>query len=188
MNDKNGPKHVVMVGGGFAGIGCARKLASKKEVRVTLIDKNNYHQFQPLLYQVATSILAPDDVAVSLRKLFRKSSNVDVKLAEVVAVDPTAKTVTTNSGEVYQGDYLVLVAGSQPNFFRTPGAEEYSFPLYSLNDAERLRVSPIGRSTTTIRASWPWSAKARPSLRSASIAMNSTVRWLSPPGSACMPT
>jgi NADH dehydrogenase len=139
MNDKNGPKHVVIVGGGFAGVGCARELASKKEVRVTLIDRNNYHQFQPLLYQVATSLLAPDDIAVSLRKLFRKSSNVDVKLAEVVAVDPTAKTVTTSTGEVYQGDYLVLAAGSQPNFFRTPGAEEHSFPLYSLNDAERLR-------------------------------------------------
>jgi NADH:ubiquinone reductase (H+-translocating) len=139
MVDKPGPKHVVIVGGGFAGIGCARKLASQKEVRVTLIDKNNYHQFQPLLYQVATSLLAPDDVAASLRKLFRHSPNVDVKLAEVTTVDPTAKTVTTSSGEVYQGDYLVLAAGSQPNFFRTPGAEEYSFPLYSLDDAERLR-------------------------------------------------
>lgn len=139
MNDKNGPKHVVIVGGGFAGLGCARKLASRKEVRVTLIDKHNYHQFQPLLYQVATSLLAPDDVSVSLRKLFRNHPNVDVKLAEVAAADPTARSVTTSTGEVYQGDYLVLAAGSQPNFFRTPGADEYAFPLYSLNDAERLR-------------------------------------------------
>jgi NADH dehydrogenase len=139
MNDQNGHKHVVIVGGGFAGLGCARHLASKNEVRVTLIDKNNYHQFQPLLYQVATSLLAPDDVAVSFRNLFRKHPNVDVKEAEVVSADPVAKTVTTSSGEVYQGDYLVLAAGSQPNFFRTSGAEEYSFPLYSLSDAERLR-------------------------------------------------
>ena len=139
MSDKGGPKHVVIVGSGFAGLGCARKLALRKEVRVTLIDKNNYHQFQPLLYQVATSLLAPDDIAVSLRKLFRTHPNVDVKLAEVVSIDPKAKTVTTKSGEVYQGDYLVLAAGSQPNFFRTPGAAEHSFPLYSLNDAERLR-------------------------------------------------
>lgn len=72
MNGKNGPKHLVIVGGGFAGLGCARKLASQKEVQVTLIDKNNYHQFQPLLYQVATSQLAPDDVAVCLRRLFRQ--------------------------------------------------------------------------------------------------------------------
>ena len=81
MEEKNGRKHVVIVGGGFAGLGCARTLASRKEVRVTLIDKNNYHQFQPLLYQVATSMLAPDDIAVSLRKLFRTHPNVDVKLA-----------------------------------------------------------------------------------------------------------
>lgn len=139
MSDKHGPKHVIIVGGGFAGLGCARKLASRPEVRVTLIDKNNYHQFQPLLYQVATSLLAPDDIAVSLRKIFRKYPNVDVKLAEVESADPTTKTVTTKSGEVYQGDYLVLAAGSQPNFFRTPGAAEHSFPLYSLDDAERLR-------------------------------------------------
>ena len=139
MEEKNGRKHVVIVGGGFAGLGCARTLASRKEVRVTLIDKNNYHQFQPLLYQVATSMLAPDDIAVSLRKLFRTHPNVDVKLAEVVSVDPQAKTVTTASGEVYQGDSLVLAAGSQPNFFKTPGAAEHSFPLYSLDDAERLR-------------------------------------------------
>jgi NADH dehydrogenase len=139
MNNRNSPKHVVIVGGGFAGLGCARHLSSKNEVRVTLIDKNNYHQFQPLLYQVATSLLAPDDVAVSFRNLFRKHPNVDVKEAEVVSADPVAKTVTTSSGEVYQGDYLILAAGSQPNFFRTSGAEEYSFPLYSLNDAERLR-------------------------------------------------
>jgi NADH dehydrogenase len=139
MTGKNGPKHVVIVGGGFAGLGCARKLASQKEVRVTLIDKNNYHQFQPLLYQVATSQLVTDDVAVSLRKLFLKHPNVDIKEAEVASVDPKAKTVTTKTGEVFQGDYLILAAGSQPNFFKTPGAEEYTFPLYSLNDAERLR-------------------------------------------------
>ena len=78
-------------------------------------------------------------MAVSLRKLFRKHPNVDVKLAEVASVDPTAKKVTTSSGEIYQGDYLVLAAGSQPNFFRTPGPRRYPFPLYSLNDAERLR-------------------------------------------------
>ena len=71
MSETNGARrHVVIVGGGFAGIGCARRLAGEKSVRVTLIDRNNYHQFQPLLYQVATSQLAPSDVAFSLRKLF----------------------------------------------------------------------------------------------------------------------
>ena len=66
-----GSCHVVIVGGGFAGVGCAQRLAEHDDVRVTLIDRNNYHQFQPLLYQVATSQLAPSDIAFSLRKLFR---------------------------------------------------------------------------------------------------------------------
>ena len=70
MTDGNGQKHVVVVGGGFAGVGCVRALAKHDAVRVTLLDRNNYHQFQPLLYQVATSQLAPSDIAYSLRKLF----------------------------------------------------------------------------------------------------------------------
>ena len=75
-----GQLHVVIVGGGFAGVGCARRLADRDDVRVTLIDRNNYHQFQPLLYQVATSQLASSDIAYSLRKLFHDRINVDVKL------------------------------------------------------------------------------------------------------------
>ena len=87
-----GQLHVVIVGGGFAGVGCARRLAGHDDVRVTLIDRNNYHQFQPLLYQVATSQLASSDIAYSLRKLFHDDSNVDVKLAEVASVDPATRT------------------------------------------------------------------------------------------------
>jgi NADH dehydrogenase len=140
MNHQGASKHVVVVGGGFAGIACARELARHGHLRITLIDKNNYNQFQPLLYQVATAQLAPRDVAYPLRRLFHKAANVDVKLAEVTGVDPAAKTVATATGEVYQGDYLVLAAGSQPNFFKTPGADRHTFPLYSLGDAERLRA------------------------------------------------
>jgi NADH dehydrogenase len=139
MNGAYRSPHVVIVGGGFAGLACARKLARHHNIRVTLLDKNNYHQFQPLLYQVATSLLAPADVACSHRALFRNAPNVDVKLAEVVSADPRQRTVTTTDGQTYQGDVLVLAAGSQANFFGTPGAEGYSFPLYSLVGAERLR-------------------------------------------------
>src|SRR4051794_1675845 len=135
----DGQLHVVIVGGGFAGVGCARRLAKHDDVRITLIDRNNYHQFQPLLYQVATSQLASSDIAYSLRKLFRDDENVDVKLAEVASMDPATHTVRTTDGATYRGDALVLAAGSQPNFFRTPGAEEHAFPLYKLDDATRLR-------------------------------------------------
>jgi NADH:ubiquinone reductase (H+-translocating) len=139
-----GQLHVVIVGGGFAGVGCARKLAEHDDVRVTLIDRNNYHQFQPLLYQVATSQLASSDIAFSLRKLFHDDLNVDVKLGEVVSVDPATRTVTTADGERFSGDALVLAAGSQPNFFRTPGADDHAFPLYCLDDALRLRSRILG--------------------------------------------
>jgi NADH dehydrogenase len=134
-----GRPHVIVVGGGFAGLGCARRLAKHPEIRVTLIDRNNYHQFQPLLYQVATSQLTSTDVAFSLRALFRKHPNADVKLAEVASIDPASGTVTATDGQTWTGDAIVLAAGSQPNFFGTPGADRYSLPLYSLDDATRLR-------------------------------------------------
>ena len=139
-----GQLHVVIVGGGFAGVGCARRLAERDDVRVTLIDRNNYHQFQPLLYQVATSQLASSDIAYSLRKLFHDHINVDVKLAEVASLDPATHSVTTTEGEVFSGDALVLAAGSQPNFFRTPGADTHAFPLYCLDHAQRLRSRILG--------------------------------------------
>ena len=132
-------KHVVIVGGGFAGLGCARKLASHPDVRVTLLDKNNYHQFQPLLYQVAGSALSPSNVAFNLRNVLFGHPNVDIKLGEAVAADLNTRAVRTAEGQTYQGDILVLAAGSQANFFDTPGAEQHSYPLYSLRDAQKLR-------------------------------------------------
>jgi NADH dehydrogenase len=133
---------VVIVGGGFAGVACARALAKHDDIHVTLIDRNDYHQFQPLLYQVATSMLAAGDLAYPLRKIAAEFDEFDTKRAEVVTVDPVARTVTTRRGETYAGDYLVLAAGSQPNFFGTPGAE-HAFPLYSLDDADRLKTRII---------------------------------------------
>ena len=136
--------HVVIVGAGFAGLACARRLAKHHDVRVTLIDRHNYHQFQPLLYQVATSQLGPSDIAFEMRKLFREHPNVDVKLADVASVDAAARTATTADGDSWTGDALVVAAGSIPNFFRTPGADAHAFPLYSLDDATRLRSRIIG--------------------------------------------
>jgi NADH dehydrogenase len=137
-------QRVVIVGGGFAGLACAKHLATDKDVQVTLIDRLNYSQFQPLLYQVATAQLGSSDVASPLRTLSIKHPNVSVKLGEVASVDPGAHSVTTSAGQTYTGDYLVLAGGSQPNFFGTPGASELAFPLYSLTDAQRLRSRIIG--------------------------------------------
>ena len=139
MSRNGSEAHVVIVGGGFAGLACARKLAKQGNVRVTLIDKNNYQQFQPLLYQLATGEVGTGDVATSIRQTLRGHANVDVKMAMVTAVDPKTRTVTTQDGESYQGDFLVLAAGSQANFFGTKGADQYAYPLYSLEEGQRLR-------------------------------------------------
>lgn len=132
-------KRVVIVGGGFAGVSCARRLASNRDVHVTLIDRNNYQQFQPLLYQVATALLGPGNAAFSLRSLLRGHANVDVKMAEVISADLTTRTVETADGKRFQSDFLVLAAGAQVNFFGTTGADKHTYPLYSLRDAELLR-------------------------------------------------
>jgi NADH dehydrogenase len=130
---------VVIVGGGFAGVGCAKELA-KHDVPVTLLDRNNYHQFQPLLYQVATAELATTDIAQSLRAIFKDDPTVQVKRAEVAHVDPETRTVTTADGQTFTGDFLVLAAGSQPNYFHTSGALDHSFPLYTVDHAKALRT------------------------------------------------
>jgi NADH dehydrogenase len=136
--DARAAAHVVVVGAGFAGVACAKHLGDAG-VPVTLIDKNTYHQFQPLLYQVATAQLAPGDVMRPLRGLFRKHESVNVKLGEVVGIDPVTRTVTTEDGSTFTGDHLVVAVGTEPNFFGVPGAAEHAFPLYSALDAENLR-------------------------------------------------
>ena len=131
--------HVVIVGAGFAGLNCAKRLASNSTLRITLIDKNNYQQFQPLLCQVATGILSPENAAFNLRNVLFHHKNVDVKMTEVVSVDLATRTVKGKSGDTCQGDFLVLAAGSEANFFGISGANKNAFPMYSLRDAEHLR-------------------------------------------------
>jgi NADH dehydrogenase len=131
-------KSAVVVGGGFAGVACAKRLA-KHGLAVSLIDRHDYNQFQPLLYQVATAQVETSDIARPLRAMFSKRHPVSVTMAEITDIDPGAKTVTSADGVTFAGDYLVLALGTVPNFFHTPGAAEHAFPLYSVDDAERLR-------------------------------------------------
>jgi NADH dehydrogenase len=134
---------VVIVGAGFAGVSAAKGLAARG-VDVLLIDRNNYHQFQPLLYQVATAQIANRDVARPLRAMFRRDRSVKVTTADVVEIDPSARTVTTADGLTFSGRALVIATGAEVNFFGIPGAQEYAFPLYSLDDAARLRSRFLG--------------------------------------------
>ncbi len=138
MESNGSAASVLVVGAGFAGVACAKELG-EHGIPVTLVDRNNYTQFQPLLYQVATAQVALAGVVRPLRDIFRKRREVDVKMADVVAIDPVAKTVTGADGTTFTGDYLVVATGSRPNFFSTPGADVHAFPLYALADAQRLR-------------------------------------------------
>ena len=152
---------IVIVGGGFAGLNCARKLAGHKNLQIVVLDRNNYQQFQPLLYQVATGTLSPDNAAFNLRAVLASHRNVDVAMTEIQSVDLASRTAYSVNGEAYQGDFLVLAAGAEPNFFDIPGVHEYALPLYSLTDAERLR----SRLLETLEAADREPARQQESLR-----------------------
>src|SRR5947209_17556074 len=107
----NSKAHVVIIGAGFGGLEAAKKLACK-DVRVTVIDRTNYHLFQPLLYQVATAALSPADIAAPIRAILSKCSNVEVILAEVESVDADAKKVKTADLDI-DYDYLILATGAR---------------------------------------------------------------------------
>jgi NADH:ubiquinone reductase (H+-translocating) len=152
---------IVIVGGGFAGLHCARKLAGQNNLQIVVLDRNNYQQFQPLLYQVATGTLSPDNAAFNLRAVLASHRNVDVTMTEIQSVDLASRTAYSVNGEAYQGDFLVLAAGAEPNFFDIPGVHEHALPLYSLTDAERLR----SRLLETLEAADREPAKQKEALR-----------------------
>jgi NADH:ubiquinone reductase (H+-translocating) len=133
-----GRPHVLVLGGGFAGVGAARKLR-RADVDVTLVDKNDYHTFQPLLYQVATDLLETTACGHPLRDLFHEHANVAVHEATVTGIDLAAREVQFAEMAPLTYDYLVLGLGAGVNFFGVEGAEEHAFPMYTLADALRLK-------------------------------------------------
>ncbi len=130
--------HVVIVGAGFGGLGVAEQLAHVP-VDVTLIDRHNYHTFQPLLYQVATSVLNAEDVGAPLRSMFRHQENLTFCLGNVTGIDVSGHKIQLDEGGEIGYDYLVLAGGATVNYFNTPGAADHAFPLYTLTDAVKLR-------------------------------------------------
>ncbi|HEY5438609.1 MAG TPA: FAD-dependent oxidoreductase [Acidimicrobiales bacterium] len=130
--------HVVIVGGGFAGIAAARGLADKP-VAVTIVDRHNFHTFQPLLYQVATAGLEPADIAYPIRTIFGHARNIRFRHGSVRAVDQVRNVVTLHDESEIAFDHLVIATGAIASFFGIPGAQEFALPLYTLADARRLR-------------------------------------------------
>lgn len=129
---------VVVVGAGFAGLSAARTLIGKG-VDVTIVDQRNFHTFQPLLYEVATAGLDSGDVAYPIRVIFGKADNVSFRMATVTGVDWERRQVLLDDTRPLPFDSLIVASGATARFFGIPGASEYSFPLYTLTDARRLR-------------------------------------------------
>ncbi len=134
-----GPKRVLIIGGGFAGLACAQKLADDPRFQVTLIDKENHHLFQPLLYQVATTSLAAPDIARSLRGVLSQAENIKVLLDTITRVDPTTKVAYSEKGK-YTFDYLVLACGARTSFFGRDEWAHCTIGLKTLGDAHRIRA------------------------------------------------
>ena len=135
--------HIVIVGGGFGGLACARTLGGDG-VRVTVVDRNNYHLFVPLLYQVATAALSPADIAQPIRKLLKRQPLTNVIMDQVTGVDVAGKTVQLVSGRTLRYDRLVLAAGSSYNYF---GHDEWALQapaVKTIEDALRIRARLLG--------------------------------------------
>ena len=130
--------HIVILGAGFGGIGALKKLRDA-DVRVTIIDKHDYHTFQPLLYQVATDELGPTEIGFPIRELLHGRQNMTFHQTTVQSLDLQRKQVIVEGLSPIQYDYLVLALGGVVNFFHTPGADQYALPLYTMTDANRLK-------------------------------------------------
>jgi NADH:ubiquinone reductase (H+-translocating) len=139
MTEDNSSKYplVVIIGGGFGGLEVARQLEDKP-VDVLMLDKHNYHTFQPLLYQVATGSLEAESIAFSLRKNFSDQKNFRFRIAEVSKINTDKNTLDTTIGEIAY-DYLVIATGSTTNFFGNKDIEHYAMPMKSIPEALNLR-------------------------------------------------
>ncbi len=131
-------KHVVIIGGGFAGLNVARELGNQADIRVTLIDKNNYHLFQPLLYQVAMTALNAGEISYPLRKMLSRYKNITIFKGLVDNVDLANKTVKTDFGDI-EYDYLVIACGAKHHYFGHNEWEEFAPGLKTIGQASEIR-------------------------------------------------
>src|SRR5690554_5347366 len=130
-------KRIVIIGGGFAGLAMAKKFAGK-DVQVVLLDRHNYHAFQPLLYQVATAGLEPDSIAHAIRQVFAGKDNFYFRIANVNTIDTDHNSITTNIGSI-DFDYLVIATGSDTNYYGNKNIEKNAMPMKSIPEALDLR-------------------------------------------------
>lgn len=138
MNKENNHPKVVIIGGGFGGLYAAKALADKP-VDVTLIDRKNHHTFQPLLYQVATAVLSPGEIATPLRRILHRARNIEVILGEAAGFDTTARRVRLTDGSEIPYDYLIVAAGARHSYFGHDEWERDAPGLKTIEDAVEIR-------------------------------------------------
>ncbi|WP_343687318.1 NAD(P)/FAD-dependent oxidoreductase [Chryseobacterium gleum] len=131
-------KHILIVGGGFAGINLIKSLKNDKRFKITLVDKNNYHFFPPLIYQVATSFIEASNISYPFRKLFSNNRNVKFHMGSLIRVNPENKTIHTDTGTLGY-DYLVLALGTESNFFGMENVKKCALPMKNIEEALYLR-------------------------------------------------
>jgi len=141
-------ERIVIIGGGFGGLELARKLA-KSNYQIVLVDKNNYHQFQPLFYQVAMAGLEPSSIAFPFRRIFQKSKDAYVRVAEVFEIDTQNKTISTSLGDMWY-DHLVIAIGADTNFFGNEQIAKNAIPMKSVSEALFLRNTILSDYETSV--------------------------------------
>jgi len=144
-------KQVIVVGGGFAGVNFIQQLAKDQRFQITLVDKNNYNFFPPLVYQVSAGFLEPSNISYPFRKLFHKHKNVNFRMAEFEKVVPEQNKIITSTGELSY-DYLVFATGTASNFFGIENVMKHAVPMKTINDAIELRnylLQTIEKATIT---------------------------------------
>lgn len=129
---------IVIIGGGFAGLNLAKELLNEKGIHVTLVDKNNYNFFPPLIYQVATAFLEPSSISYPFRKFFAGKKNLQFRLGELQKVIPTENKIILNNGELTY-DYLVFATGAETSYFGMENVKKNAIPMKTLNDAIEMR-------------------------------------------------
>ena len=149
--DQHKAKRLVIIGGGFGGVNLALQLKNDPGFQITLVDKNNYNFFPPLIYQVATGFLENSNISYPFRKLFRKYKNIHFRLGELLKVDPAEHLLTLSNGELPY-DLLVFATGAVSNFFGMENIRRNAIPMKNVNDALEMRnilLQRVERATIT---------------------------------------
>ena len=136
-------KHAVIIGGGFAGLAAAKRLANQTSVEVTLVDRRNHHLFQPLLYQVATAGLSPAEIAAPIRSILSGAGNLKVVCGEVKSLAPDRNLIVTEDGEI-EYDYLLMACGAKHGYFGNEHWEPFAPGLKTIEQATEIRRRVLG--------------------------------------------